>query len=257
MTDMAISLENVSFGYDGEDVLDRVNLRVEQGAFLAVIGPNGGGKTTLVKLLLGLLQPRQGRITVLGKDPAREAPDVGYVPQHAAFAPSFPITVRDVVLLGLPRRKRFRFQPLAEALASARAVLSKVDMAGFAERRFDDLSGGQRQRVLVARALISSPSLLLFDEPTSNIDPQGKICLFDILSELRRSITVVLVSHDVISASAGITDVAVINTRLIQGREITPEMLELIYGVHEDSCPLDGYLKTLSAVFENPEPSRA
>ncbi len=257
MTDMAISVENVSFAYDGDDVLDGVNLRVEKGAFLALIGPNGGGKTTLVKLLLGLLRPRQGSIKVLGKDPVQDPPDVGYVPQHAAFAPSFPITVRDVVLLGLPGQKSFCFQPSTSAAASAGSVLSRVDMAGLAERRFDTLSGGQRQRVLVARALISSPSLLLFDEPTSNIDPQGKICLFDILSGLRRSITVVLVSHDVISAAAGITDVAVINKRLLQGREITPEMLELIYGVHEDSCPLDGYLKTLSAVLEKPEQNRA
>ena len=96
MRDWDISLENVSFAYDGDDVLDRVNLRVEKGAFLAVIGPNGGGKTTFVKLLLGLLRPRQGKITVLGKDPAQKPPNVGYVPQHAAFAPSFPITVQDV-----------------------------------------------------------------------------------------------------------------------------------------------------------------
>lgn len=256
MTDLAISMQNVSFAYDGEDVLQQINLQLKKGAFLAVIGPNGGGKTTLVKLLLGLLQPRQGSIQVLGRNPAQKAPDVGYVQQHSAFAPSFPITVRDVVLLGLPGRKHFRLRPSDEALKKAMSVLSKVDMTGFVDRRFDTLSGGQRQRVLVARALISSPALLLFDEPTSNIDPQGKICLFDILSELSQSISIVLISHDIISASAGITDVAVINKRLIQGREITPEMLELIYGVHEDSCPLDGYLKTLTAVFNSPEQNR-
>ena len=257
MTDLALSLDNVSFAYDGQDVLQQVDLKLKAGAFLAVIGPNGGGKTTLVKLLLGMLRPRAGTITIMGKDPAQEVPNVGYVPQHTAYSPSFPITVREVVLLGMPGPKQFRFKPDPDVLERAMTALSQVNMDGYARRRFDTLSGGQRQRVLVARAMASSPALLLFDEPTSNIDPQGRVCLFDILSKLRQTITVVLVSHDIISASAGITDVAAINRRLIQGRDITHEMLELIYGAHEASCPLDGYLKSLSSVFEQGEQSGA
>lgn len=251
--DLAVSLENVSFAYDGEDVLQQVSLKLKTGSFLAVIGPNGGGKTTLIKLLLGMLRPRRGTVTVLGQDPALETPNVGYVPQHAAFAPRFPITVQEVVLLGVPGPRQFRLRPPAAVLDRAMTALSQVDMDGYAQRRFDTLSGGQRQRVLVARAMASSPALLLFDEPTSNIDPQGRVCLFDILSKLSSTITIVLVSHDIISASAGLTDVAVINRQLIQGREITPEMLELIYGVHDTSCPLDGYLKNLTSVFEQVE----
>ncbi len=130
-------------------------------------------------------------------------------------------------------------------------VLRLVSMADHSRRRFDSLSGGQKQRVLVARALVSNPKLLLFDEPTANIDPQGKVCLFDLLATLSRGITVVLVSHDLISASAGISSVAVVNRRLIQRRdkELTPEMLQLIYGMHDASCPLDDYLKGVPGIF--------
>ena len=254
MTEKAIQLDNVSFAYDGEEVLQEVNLELDKGAFLAIVGPNGGGKTTLIKLLLGVLRPRRGRVLVLGQDPAEVTPNVGYVPQHSQFESSFPITVRDVVSLGLAQRKPQGLKSLTGSVDPAMSALSSVEMAGYADRRFDTLSGGQRQRVLVARAMASSPELLLFDEPTANIDPQGKICLFDILARLSTAITVVLVSHDLISASAGVTDMAVVNKRLIQGREMTPEMLELVYGVHDNSCPLDSYLKTLSSLF--PESSR-
>ncbi len=251
----AIALDNVSFAYNGgEDVLHDVTLRVDQGAFLAIIGPNGGGKTTLVKLILGMLRPTRGSVRVLGDDPAQTAPNVGYVPQHTVFEPSFPISVLDVVLLGLVRRDRPGrpgFGLPRKDRDRAMSVLDMVDMGRHSAKRFNTLSGGQRQRVMVARALVSSPGLLLFDEPTSNIDPQGKICLFEIMSGLRPFITVILVSHDLISATAGITDVAVVNGRLMQGREVTPAMLELVYGVHASHCPLDGYMKSLSSLFES------
>ena len=256
MPEKVIQLHNVSFAYDGQEVLQNVNLELDRGAFLAIVGPNGGGKTTLIKLLLGLLRPNRGRVVVLGQDPAEVTPNVGYVPQHSEFEASFPITVRDVVLLGLARSKRRRRSSRPGQDDPAVSALASVEMSDHADRRFDTLSGGQRQRVLVARAMVSSPELLLFDEPTANIDPQGKICLFDILAKLSRSITVVLVSHDLISASAGVTDMAVVNKRLIQGREMTPEMLELVYGVHDNSCPLDSYLKTLTSLFEHQERNR-
>jgi zinc transport system ATP-binding protein len=251
-----IELAGVSFAYDGREVLSDVNLSVNAGDFLAVIGPNGGGKTTLVKIILGLLSPAAGTVRVLGADPRAVRPAVGYVPQHALIQPSFPITVRDVVLLGLRRSGGFlsaRRGPGSSEAEKRKAMdtLDMVDMADLAGRRFDALSGGQKQRVLVARALVSDPALLLFDEPTSNIDPQGKVCLFDLLSALSASITIVMVSHDLISASTRITSVAVVNRNLIQsrGRELTPRMLELIYGTHDASCPLDEYIRGMSSIF--------
>jgi len=250
VADAVIKLENVSYAYDGGgDVLKEVNLTLGAGAFLAVIGPNGGGKTTLVKLILGLYRPKTGTVRVLGQDPHEVTPNLGYVPQHAAIEPSFPITVLDVVLLGLGRSATQRFGLPKAMRQKALASLEQVDMTAHAGRRFDSLSGGQRQRVLIARALVSSPELLVFDEPTSNIDPHGKLCLYDILAELSKNITVVLVSHDLISAQTGITDVAAVNERLIQGKEITSEMLTLIYGFHDPSCPMDSTLKNLTSAF--------
>ncbi len=251
-----IELQGVSFAYDEREVLSDVDLKIASGDFMAVIGPNGGGKTTLVKLILGLLAPRTGTVRVLGSDPVSMRPAVGYVPQHALVQPSFPVTVHEVVLLGLrreggllsPRRwPGYRGRDKKKAMEALRMV----DMAELSSRRFDALSGGQKQRVLVARALVSDPALLIFDEPTSNIDPQGKLCLFDLLSNLSASITIVMVSHDLISASTRISSVAVVNRKLIQstGRELTPSMLELIYGAHDASCPLDEYIKGVSSIF--------
>jgi zinc transport system ATP-binding protein len=258
-----IELADVSFAYDGPDVLTNVNLTVRTGDFMAIIGPNGGGKTTLIKLILGLLQPRTGQVRVLGADPLTVRPAVGYVPQHATIQPSFPVTVQNVVLLGLRRRAglfSLRRWPGYTANEKQKALdtLRMVDMADLAKRRFDALSGGQKQRVLVARALISEPALLLFDEPTSNIDPQGKVCLFDLLAALSRSITIVMVSHDLISASSRIGSVAVVNRTLIQNssRDLTPTMLELIYGTHDASCPLDEYMKGVSSILSAPDTRR-
>ena len=256
-----IELSGVGFAYDGAEVLTDVSLSVRAGDFLAIIGPNGGGKTTLVKIILGLLAPSRGTVRVLDADPRHARPAVGYVPQHALIQPSFPVTVRDVVLLGLRRpggllsARRWPGYSAAEK-RKALDTLDMVDMADLAGRRFDALSGGQKQRVLVARALISDPALLLFDEPTSNIDPQGKVCLFDLLSALSASITIVMVSHDLISASTRITSVAVVNRMLIQnrGRELTPTMLELVYGTHDASCPLDEYIRGMSSIFTSGGP---
>lgn len=255
-TTPVIELRDVSFAYGDRDVLANVNLTVKAGDFMAVVGPNGGGKTTLVKLILGLLAPKTGTVRVLGHDPRQANPAVGYVPQHAVVQPSFPITVLDAVLLGIRRQGRrwpgYRAADRNKALDS----LALVGMAELAARRFDALSGGQKQRVLVARALVSDPALLLFDEPTANIDPQGKVCLFDLLSVLSQSITVVMVSHDLISASTRITSVAAVNTTLIQNhnRELSPAMLALIYGTHDATCPLDEYIKGLSSIFGETRP---
>ncbi|MGE4441226.1 MAG: metal ABC transporter ATP-binding protein [Desulfomicrobium sp.] len=251
-----IELRGVCFSYDKREVLSDVDLTVASGDFMAVIGPNGGGKTTLVKLILGLLAPKAGTVRVLGADPLSTRPAVGYVPQHALIQPSFPVTVHEVVLLGLRREGGLlssRRWPGYRGRDKEKAMeaLRMVDMAELSSRRFDALSGGQKQRVLVARALVSDPALLLFDEPTSNIDPQGKLCLFDLLSNLSATITIVMVSHDLISASTRISSVAVVNRALIQGagRELTPSMLELIYGSHDASCPLDEYIKGVSSIF--------
>ncbi len=184
-------------------------------------------------------------------DPFTGRPDVGYVPQHANVQLSFPITVLDVVLMGL-HRKGLRFPwYTSRDRQKALDMLQLVGMSDYKDRRFDALSGGQKQRVLVGRGLASEPRLLVFDEPTSNMDPHGKICLFELLAHLSGSLTILMVSHDLISASGRISGVAAVNNRLIQRdkKEMTPEMLELIYGTHDATCPLDDYLKDVSSIF--------
>ncbi len=247
-----VMMDKVCFAYDGQEVLTDIDLTVRPGDFLAIIGPNGGGKTTLVKIIMGLLKPKSGTVRVLGEDPFSGRPRVGYVPQHANVQLSFPITVLDVVLMGLNRTGRRWPGYTSAERQKALDMLQLVDMADYRDRRFDALSGGQKQRVLVGRGLVSEPRLLVFDEPTSNMDPHGKVCLFELLAHLSSSLTILMVSHDLISASGRISGVAAVNRRLIQReqKEMTPEMLALIYGTHDATCPLDVYLKDVTTLFD-------
>jgi zinc transport system ATP-binding protein len=197
VTAPVIALEGVSFSFDGRNpVLEDVTLSVQPLSFASMIGPNGGGKTTLLKLILGLLDPSAGRIRVLGTSPARARHRIGYMAQHSTLDQSFPVRVLDVVLMGRlgPRRLAGPFD--RADLAAASAVLDRVGLASLERRPFADLSGGQRQRVLLARALASSPELLLLDEPASGLDQKVELDFFDLLRELNQTTTIVLVSHD-------------------------------------------------------------
>ena len=197
MSAPVIELEGVSFAFDNrQPVLSGVTLAVAPLSFACMIGPNGGGKTTLLKLILGLLEPTAGRIRVLGTSPQRARHRIGYMSQHATLDRAFPVRVLDVVLMGRlgPRRAAGPFD--RADVAAARSTLERVGLADFERRPFADLSGGQRQRVLLARALTSGPELLLLDEPASGLDQKVERDFFDLLQELNRTTTVVLVSHD-------------------------------------------------------------
>ena len=192
-----IEIHDLNFSFDGRNnVLEDVTLAVAPLDFACVIGPNGGGKTTLLKLILGLLEPTAGRIRVLGTSPVRARPAIGSMPQFATFDPAFPIRVIEVVLMGRlgPRRAIGPFS--RDDSEAAQEVLEQVGLAGFERQPFSDLSGGQRQRVLLARALASDPELLLLDEPASGLDQKVERDFFELLRELNRTKTLVLVSHD-------------------------------------------------------------
>jgi len=192
-----IQIEGLTFRYDsGGPVLEGVTLTIYELDFASIIGPNGGGKTTLLKLMLGLLTPTSGRIRMLGMSPVRARPRIGYMPQHAATDSKFPVQVLDVVLMGRlgPGRGLGPFS--RRDRDAAVESIARVGLAGLEKQPFSELSGGQRQRVLLARALVSDPELLLLDEPAAGLDQKVEQDFFELLRELNRSKTLLLVSHD-------------------------------------------------------------
>jgi len=193
----AIEIEDVWFSYNGPPVLREVSLRIARRELVCMVGPNGGGKTTLLKLMLALLRPGRGRIRILGRSPAEARPAVGYMPQHAHFDPKFPVSVMDVVLMGRLGRSALMGPHRRADRAAADHALEEVDLADFRKRSFSELSGGQRQRVLIARSLVSAPELLLLDEPTASLDVAVETEFHDLLRRLSQRLTVVVVSHDV------------------------------------------------------------
>lgn len=227
----AIQLDSVSFAYENEMVLENANLELDPGAFLAVVGPNGGGKTTLLKLILGLLEPWKGHIQVLSRPPAKARRLIGYVPQASTFASDFPITVGEAVLLGRVGATRFLGGFRREDRALAREAMERVGILSLAERQLGALSGGQVQRVLIARALAGQAKILLLDEPTANIDPRVEEDVFDLLRRLQGETTIVVVSHDVGFVTSYASQVACVNRRLIchPTRSLTGEMIQDLY----------------------------
>lgn len=250
MTQPVVDIRDLTFAYDGQPVLSGIGLAVAPGERLAVLGPNGGGKTTLLKLILGILQPTAGTIRVFGEEPGRNSRRIGYVPQRmdgVAARKDLPVRVIEVTLMGLlcPGRYGFRFS--ADEIRRAKEALDRVEMLAYAGKRFCDLSGGQQQRTLIARALVSDPQLLILDEPTANIDPQGKFCLYEVLSRIGQGVTSLVVSHDMSILAAGVTGVACVNGRVIYAPRpmLTKEMVDLLYGVHSPACPMDAFLRRM------------
>ena len=193
---LAAELRGVCFAHvQGAPVLVDVDLAIRRGERLAVVGPNGGGKTTLLRLLLGLLEPDSGRIEVLGRAPAEARRRIGYVPQHAAIDVSAPASALDVVLMGCLRRSPWGLRFGRRDRERAHEALDRVGLSAMVGRRLRELSGGQCQRVLIARALIGEPELLLLDEPTSGVDVDTERAIMASLLDLGDA-TLVLVSHD-------------------------------------------------------------
>lgn len=215
MSNWAIDVEKLSFSYGPEGVLDNVDWRVAAGDFVGVVGPNGGGKSTLLKLLLGLLKPDRGTVKVLGKDPVQARTQVAYLPQFLTLKSGFPITVEEVALTGRLRGGLFGGRFSKEDREKAQWSLTACGVADLAPKPFGDLSGGQRQRVLLARALAKEPALLLLDEPTASVDTPSEEGLFDLLHHLNKSqekpVTVVVVSHDLGFMTAYAKEVACVN----------------------------------------------
>ena len=207
--DTAISLEGVSFAYETAPVLSDVTLLLRRGSFSCIVGPNGGGKTTLFRLVLGLLKPTKGTIRVLGKSPAQARVQVGYVPQDFAYDKRFPMLVSDVVRMGC-----LNAPPGTSDAERIEQALTTVGLAHRARDWFGSLSGGQRQRILIARALATDPGILLLDEPTANVDAAAQEDILQLLEELRGKLTIMLVTHTASVASRFLETVVCVNRRV-------------------------------------------
>ncbi|WP_152054842.1 metal ABC transporter ATP-binding protein [Aliarcobacter butzleri] len=205
-----INISNLSFKYQKTNVLENINLSIKSDDFLAIIGPNGGGKSTLLKLILGLLEPQSGTIIKNIK-----TNQIGYVPQNTNLNMDFPITALEIVLMGHITSKRKIFGYSKEDIACAKLSLEQVGMSAYANSKIGDLSGGQRQRVFIARALCSNPKIMLLDEPTASIDVKGQQEIYDLLQELNKQICVVVVSHDISVLLNYAKNVAHINKNIV------------------------------------------
>jgi zinc transport system ATP-binding protein len=236
MPEPIIQMRDVWFSFNGQPVLQEVNLHVPQGDFLVVIGPNGGGKTTLLKLMLGLLYPTRGTVAVFGEPPHRVSHRIGYVPQNVHINKDFPVSVLDVVLMGRLRTGRGWSRHTRQDRVAAQQALEQMQLWGCRDRRIGKLSGGQLQRVFIARALVSGPEVLFLDEAMASIDAQGRGEFYDILKELNRTVTIVAASHDMMILSRQVKSVACVNRELHHhdSGEITQEMLDEAY-----HCPVD------------------
>ena len=237
MNGPVIELEKISCILSGRPVLDEVDLKVREGDLYAVIGPNGGGKTTLLRVILGLLPVSSGKVRVFGSAPREARSRVGYVPQYRTFDFHYPVTVEDMVLsgrlshIGGPVR-RFSL----EDREASRKALERTGILHLSSRPLSDLSGGEQQRAIIARALVGDPDLLILDEPMVYVDTPTEVQLFDMLEGLLARMTILLVTHDIGAISPHVTRVACLNGKIFthDTNEISEEMLTAAY-----HCPVD------------------
>lgn len=234
--DEVISVHHLWAGYENETVLEDVNLSVSALDFIGLIGPNGGGKTTLLKVLLGLLPPTRGKVHIMGRSVREGRQHIGYVPQSVELDRNFPVSVWEVARMGRLGKRHLLQRYNAEDDEIVAEALRSVDMLDLRYRSIGTLSGGQRQRVYIARALAAEPQILLLDEPLANIDPQVSVSIYELLRRLNGHITILMVSHDMSAISSYVKTVGCLNRHLFYhgGKQITPDMLELAY-----QCPVD------------------
>ena len=230
MNKLLVKLENIDAGYQGKIVLQKASLAVFEKDFIGIIGPNGGGKTTLLRVILGLVKPAGGRISFeIGRN------EIGYLPQVSQFDDQFPITVHEVVHSGLASGIRTGILKHRDCNAKIEKTLEDVGILHIKERSIGELSGGELQRTMLARAIISSPKLLILDEPNTYVDNKFEIELYSLLKELNKTLTILLVSHDVGTITPYIKSIACVNRELHYhpSNEISEEQLQIY------NCPIE------------------
>ena len=230
--DYILEIKDLTVCYSGHCALQSVNLDVRKDEFLGIIGPNGGGKSTLLKAICGLIKPSSGTIKL------NSSRSIGYVPQFSSFSRDFPISVIEVVLTGmLGGRARAFHRYSSSDIYKAKKTLSLLGILELEKRQIGTLSGGQLQKVLIARALVSNPEILLLDEPTASIDSTSKSNIYEFLSGLSKDMAVIIVSHDIGTISSYVHSIACLNKKLYYHGEDEVDLsasIEKTYG-----CPID------------------
>lgn len=229
-SDIAVKFEKVSFAYQDGFQLENINLVIRQGEFVSVVGPNGGGKTTFLKLINGLLKPDSGTIELLGMSPDKTRHLIGYLPQHIDYDPEFPVTVREVVRMGrLGEGLKLRYS--RQDKHEVEQVLEETGLKDFSNAMFSEISGGQRQRAFLARTLVCRPRILLLDEPTAYLDFDMSEAIFEILQELEHDLTIIMVSHDIGFVRKSVKSVICVNRNVVRHptEQITPQALEKLF----------------------------
>lgn len=249
-----IQIKNLSVRYGSNRALANISLDVFEGEYLGIIGPNGGGKTTLLKAMLGLIPIEVGSVSVCGRQPGKTGTLIGYVPQFSAMEKDFPITVREVVLSGrLSHGSLFFHRYSAEDRNSAAAAMREVGIADLAGRQINALSGGEFQKMLIARALAVGPKILFLDEPTASVDAKSRSQIYVLLNRLnQKGMTILLITHDTAAVRSQVHRVACLNRRLIyQGTpELDSKTVNALYGGPPDAAARGLAGRTLKAHME-------
>jgi zinc transport system ATP-binding protein len=233
----AIEIKDLDVYYDDKLVLEDVNMKLETGAFLGIIGPNGGGKTTLIKTILGLKNPRKGSIRLFGEKIDHAQKIIGYVPQSFEIDKHFPITVFETVRLSyLPSHHHVFFRFPKGVRAKTMSILKRLDLLDLKDNLLSELSGGQFQKVLIARALATNPKILLLDEPTAHVDQKSREDIYRLLKDLKDEMTIILVTHDSLAVSSYVSSLACLDRTLIYhgDPELDQKTIEKLY-----RCPID------------------
>ena len=232
-----IEIKNLNAGYDGRTVLRDVNLTVYDRDFLGIIGPNGGGKTTLIKCILGLLKPLSGEISFTSSRTAGNFQlTMGYLPQYNSIDRKFPISVEEVILSGLSIQKSLTSRFTPEQKEKGKQIISRMGLEGLEHRSIGQLSGGQLQRALLGRAIISDPAVLILDEPSTYIDKRFEARLYELLAEINKECAIILVSHDIGTVLQQVKSIACVNETLDYHPDtgVTTEWLERNF-----NCPIE------------------
>lgn len=231
-----IQITDLSASYDNKTVLSHINLTVYEQDFLGVIGPNGGGKTTLVKTILGLHQPDKGQIRFFQDGKETEEINMGYLPQYNSIDKKFPISVYEVILSGLSKQKSLFKRYTRKQHEQVRRIIAQMGLEGYENRAIGQLSGGQLQRAMLGRALVSNPEVIILDEPNTYIDKRFEAKLYELLEEINRERAIILVSHDIGTVLQNVKTIACVNETLDYhpDTEVPTEWLEEHFG-----CPIE------------------